>query len=239
MRSIERVAVANRLLEALPKGDLLQMLGGCETVELAFGAVLYTPMEHLSHVYFPVSSFISLSMQVDGCASLEVGLVGDEGMLGIPLVLDVDRSPVRAVVIGPGTALRMDGALFRRELVLSRALRSEIDRYVFVHLSQLAQATACMRFHVVEARLARWLLMTQDRAHAYTFHVTQELLAVLLGVRRVGVTKAASALQRRNLIHYKRGDITVLDRRGLKAASCGCYKADSESYDRILGKPSG
>ena len=156
-------------------------------------------------------------------------------MFGIPLVLGVDVSPVRAVVQGAGPALRMDAVTFGRELKRSPALQREIDRYVFVHLSQLAQTAACTRFHVVEARLARWLLMTQDRAHASTFHVTQEFLAFMLGVRRVGVTKAAMSLQKRNLIHYSRGNIAVLDRRGLKAASCGCYKADREAYDRILG----
>jgi CRP-like cAMP-binding protein len=235
--SIHRTIVANRLLEVLPKSDLRQLLDRCEKVELAFGEVLHAPLERLCHVYFPISSFISLSMRVDNSASLEVALVGSEGMFGIPLALGVDTSPVSAAVRGAGTALRLDGELFRRQLEQSRALRSEIDRYVFVHLSQLEQATACTRFHVVEARLARWLLMLQDRAHASTFHITQELLAEMLGVRRVGVTKAASSLQRRDLIHYKRGKITVLDRRGLEGASCECYKADQESYDRILGKP--
>lgn len=234
MPAIQRAPAINRLLDALPSSDRRRMLAGCETVELAFGDVLYTLGERLSHVYFPIRSFISLIMPVDDSASLEVGLIGNEGMFGIPLVLGVDVSPVRAVVQGAGSALRMEAAPFCEELGRSQALQREIDRYVFVHLSQLAQTAACTRFHVVEARLARWLLMTQDRAHADTFHVTQEFLAFMLGVRRVGVTKAASSLQKRSLIRYRRGNITVLDRRGLKSASCGCYKADRESYDRTL-----
>jgi CRP-like cAMP-binding protein len=233
--STQRTPAANRLLESLPNSDRRRVLSECETVELAFGDVLYTPGERVSHVYFPTSSFISLIIPVDGTTSLEVGLIGNEGMFGIPLVLGVDVSPVRAVVQGAGSALRMDAPAFCRALGRSQALQREIDRYVFVHLSQLAQTAACTRFHVVEARLARWLLMTQDRAHSDKFQITQEYLAFMLGVRRVGITKAASSLQERNLIRYSRGNITVLDRRGLKAASCGCYKADRESYDRILG----
>jgi len=234
MPSTQRVPPVNRLLESLPSNDFRRLLGDCETVELAFAEVLCTPRERLSHVYFPISSFISLVMPVDESSSLEVGLIGNEGMFGIPIVLGVDVSPVRAVVQGAGSALRIGAAPFCRELGRSPALQREIDRYVFVQLSQLAQTAACTRFHVVEARLARWLLMTQDRAHRNTFHITQEFLAFMLGVRRVGVTKAASSLQQRSLIHYSRGNITVLDRRGLKAASCVCYKADRETYDRIL-----
>ena len=233
MPSTQRAPAVNRLLQALPSSDLRRVLAEAETVELAFGDVLYTPRERLSHVYFPTTSFISLIMSVDESA-LEVGLIGNEGMFGIPLVLGVDVSPVRAVVQGAGSALRMDAARFCRELGRSQAFKREISRYAFVHLNQLAQTATCTRFHVVEERLARWLLMTQDRAHADNFHITQEYLAFMLGVRRVGVTKAASSLQKRSLIHYSRGNITVLDRRGLKAASCGCYKADRESYDRIL-----
>jgi CRP-like cAMP-binding protein len=225
----------NRLLEGLPNSDRRRMLAGCESVELVFGDVLYTPGECLSHVYFPTRSFISLVMPIGGDASLEVGLIGNEGMFGVPLALGVDVSPVRAVVQGAGPALRMDAARFRRELRASQALQRQIDRFIFVHMSQLSQTAACTRFHVVEARLARWLLMTQDRAHADGFHITQQFLALMLGVRRVGVTKAASSLQKRRLIHYTRGNITVLDRPGLRAASCVCYRADREAYDRILG----
>ena len=193
------------------------------------------PGSAFNHVYFPTRSFISLIVPVDDITSLEVGLIGNEGMFGIPLVLGVDVSPLRAVVQGAGSALRMDAELFSRELRRSPALLRQMHRYAFVQLSQLAQTAACTRFHVVEARLARWLLMTQDRAHANSFQITQEYLAFMLGVRRVGITKAAGALQKRKLIHYSRGNITVLDRRGLRAASCGCYKADRESYSRMLG----
>ena len=234
MPSIQPVNAANRLLAAMPSGERRRLLAACETVKLAFGDTLYTPGERLSHVYFPTTGFISMIMPIDGSSSLEVGLIGNEGMFGIPIVLGVDVSPVRAVVQGAGSAFRMDAARFCRELAGSKALHRAIDRYVFVHMNQLAQTAACTRFHVVESRLARWLLMTQDRAHADTFHITQEYMAFMLGVRRVGVTKAASSLQKRNLIHYSRGDITVLDRRGLKAASCGCYQADRDSYDAIL-----
>lgn len=231
----QRAPNGNRLLAAMPANEQRRMLAGCETVDLELGTVLYTPRERLNHVYFPIRGFISLIMAIDTSASLEVGLVGSEGMFGIPLALGVDVSPLRAVVQGDGVALRMDAATFCRELARSQSLQREIDRYIFVQMNQLAQSAACTRFHLVEARLARWLLMTQDRAHTDNFYVTQEFLALMLGVRRVGVTKAAIALQKQHLIHYTRGDVTVLDRRGLKAASCGCYKSDQDTYDRILG----
>jgi CRP-like cAMP-binding protein len=233
--STQPLPTHNRLLDSLPATDRRRMLAGCEAIELNFAEVIYAPGSRLSYVYFPTRSFISLIMPVDTASSLEVGLVGSEGMFGIPLALGVDVSPVRAVVQGAGAALRMDAARFTREIKRRGAVESGMDRYAFVQLTQLAQAAACTRFHVVEARLARWLLMTQDRAHADSFHITQEFLALMLGVRRVGVTKAASSLQERGLIEYRRGNIRVRDRRSLKAASCRCYQADRDSYKRILG----
>ena len=234
MPTTKRARGVNRLLHALPRGDLRRVLAGCEMVEFVPAAILYSAGDWLRDVHFPVDGLVSLIVRVDDTSSLEVGLIGNEGMLGIPLVLGVNVSPLRAVVESPGSALRMDGARFRLELERSEMLRRGIGRYVCIRLAQLAQTSACTRFHVVEARLARWLLMTQDRVRTRPFHITQERLSLILGVRRVGITKAASSLQRRGLIRYNRGHISVLDRRGLTAAACMCYQADRKTYDRLL-----
>jgi CRP-like cAMP-binding protein len=231
----KRASSGNLLLAALPRKDRLQLIAGSEEVELGLSDVLFEPGDRITHVHFPTTSLISLLTPADGSIRLEVGLVGDEGMVGTPLALGVTTSPLQAFVQGAGAALRVDAATFRLELERSPALQLLLDRYLFVRMTQLAQAAGCTRFHLVEARLARWLLMTQDRAHSNAFHITHEFLAQVLGVRRVGVTKAATSLQNRRLIRYSRGDIVILDRPGLKAASCPCYRADRETYQRTLG----
>ncbi|MGO9443145.1 MAG: Crp/Fnr family transcriptional regulator [Thiobacillaceae bacterium] len=172
---------------------------------------------------------------MDGCASLEVWLIGDEGMLGISVILGVDVSAPQALVQGAGPALGIGAAPFRRELGLRPALQRVLKRYLHVVMGQLAQTSACTRFHVVEARFARWVPMMPDRVHSDGFYVTHEFFVYILGVRRVGVTKAATSLKNRKLISYIRGNITVLNRVGLQAASCGCYEADRGSYARTMG----
>ena len=224
----------NHLIELLPRKERLRLLALCEPIELVFADVLCESGEQTRYVYFPVDGFISLLTQLDGKAALEVGMVGREGMLGVQLAMGVSAAPLHALVQGPGSAWRVRASVFRRELAHSPALRNELVRYAFVLMRQLAASAACLRFHEIGPRLARWLLMSQDRAHADSFRVTHEFLAYMLGVRRVGVTRAATELQRAGHIEYRRGDLTVLDRAGLEAAACDCYAADRKSYSDVL-----
>ncbi len=206
----------------------------CEPVHLVLGEVLRERGDVLRHVYFPVDGFISLLVQTDQHPSLEVGMVGREGMVGAALLLGVDAVPSRALVQGAGLVLRVDKDAFDEQLARSLALRQVIGRFVYVRLTQMAGLAACLRFHLIGPRLARWLLMSQDRAHSARFHVTHEFLAAMLGVRRVGVTAAAGALARQDLITYHRGELRVLDRTGLERAACTCYATDCSVYHEHL-----
>ena len=208
--------VVNRLIEGLPRGDRDEVLELSEPVELTFGTVLCEANQRLRHVYFPLAGFISLVAVVKHHPPLEIGLIGNEGMLGATLALDVTDARLRGIVQGSGTALRMTAAQLRRQLCDSRALRRTINHYLFVLLAQQSRSIACTRFHEIKSRLARWLLLTHDRAHADHFHLTHQYLAEMLGVQRSAVTIAAGALQRNKVIRYVRGEITVLDRRGLE-----------------------
>jgi CRP-like cAMP-binding protein len=224
----------NLLLAGLPRAESERLIARCTVVDLAFGHVVCEQGARIRHVYFPTGSFISLISAIDAQPRLEVGLIGTEGMLGASLLLGVNVAPLRALVQGSGSALRMDAARFSRELEQYPRLRNELNSYLYVLMSQLAQMAACTRFHEIEARLARWLLMTRDRAHSRVFYLTQEFMAYMLGVRRVGISHAARTLQKRNLIRYARGHMNILDERGLEAAACGCYAVARDMYDRHM-----
>lgn len=233
-RAATAAPITNRLLDRLPGKDRARVLAACESVELSFPEVLVEPGGAMRNVYFPTDSFISLLVPMGGKSMLEIALAGNEGFYGVLVALGVTTSPVRAMVQGSGHAWQMGDEAFRRELAQVPSLRRSVDRYVHVRMEQLIQTAGCNRFHLVEQRVARWLLMTADRAHATTFHITHEFLAYMLGVRRVGITEAASVLQGRRLIRYRRGAMTILDRKGLERASCSCYRTDLSIYRRAF-----
>ncbi len=227
----DKARSANRLLASLPRRDYQSLLGHLEPVALTFGEVLYHPGEPIHHVYFPTDSLVSLFTMAEGHQALEVGMVGREGMLGIPLALGVVESPVRALVQVSGMALRMTAAHFRDEFQHSEFLQRKVFRYTYELMVQMAQTAACNRFHRIETRLARWLLMTRDRMRSNHFHLTQDLLGSMLGVRRVGVTKAAGVLRLHKLINYKRGEISIINGKGLEAAACQCYQVVKDMHE--------
>jgi CRP-like cAMP-binding protein len=223
----------NRLLATLTTKEYKRLLPELKTVSLVLGEVLYEPGAAIKYVYFPNDSIISLISELSETSWLEVGMVGNEGMAGLAVFMGVNSSSTRALVQGAGTAMRMSSAAVRREANQLGSLHHLLHRYSHSLLAQVSQSSVCNRFHLVEARIARWLLMTNDRLGAEEFPLTQEFLAHMLGVRREGVSKAAGALQAGKLIRYSRGVITIIDRRGLEAKSCHCYsiiKAETDAY---------
>lgn len=218
--------VVNRMIAGLPAFEREMLLDHCAPVTLAFGDVLCERHARYTHAYFPLTAFISLMASVDGHPPMEMGMVGHEGMLGASLLLDVELSPQLAIVQGPGIALRISTEDLLRVLGESPALLRNLQRYLFRWLVTVGQTTVCTRFHQVDERLARWLLMSHDRAHADHFRLTHQFLADMLGVQRSAVTIASGALRHDGLIAYSRGRIRVLDRRGLEAAACECYAAE-------------
>jgi CRP-like cAMP-binding protein len=226
----------NTILASLPHKELGRFQAALELVSLKFGQVLYEPGKAIQHVYFPINCLISLLTAVDKRRSLEVGMVGNEGMAGMPFILGMGVSGVRAIVQGGGDALRMAAGPFHIEFERNPALQEALYRYMYALMTQISQTAACNRFHEAEPRLARWLLMTRDRVMSDEFPLTHEFLAHMLGMRREGVTEAASVFKRRKLIKYQRGKIQILDLKGLKAASCSCYQIVQTAFKRVQGE---
>ena len=227
---------ANRLVERLPKRARERLLAASEPVHLSLRQVITEHGDSLDHVYFPTAGFISEVVPADR-GHLEVALVGNEGMFGLPVAFGVRRSNVRAIVQGAGPAWRIDSRTFRSHFDEEPSLREEVGRYAYLAMGNLARNAVCGRFHVLEQRMARWLLMSADRAHSLTFPITHAFLASMLGVRRVGVTNAARSLQERGLIHYTRGEMVIRDREGLQQVACSCYRSSLDTYRSLFPQP--
>jgi CRP-like cAMP-binding protein len=225
----------NRLLAALPPEEMEVLRPDLEAVPLTYKHTLYEPNRPIEYVHFPHRGVVSLLTEMEDGTVVEVGTVGPEGMVGLPVFLDASTIAGRAFVQVPGEAARIEAGVFQRTLERTPRLRRLLSRYTLALVSLLAQNTACNRAHEVERRLARWLLITQDRVHGATFPLTQEFMAQMLGVSRPTVSIAAGILQKAGMISYARGSVTVTDRPGLEAASCECYRVIRRQFDRLVG----
>jgi len=226
----------NFLLDSLPQKEYLNILSHCKLVELHSGQIIGEPGQKINHVYFPIRCYISLQKKIDAKSSLEIGIVGPQGFYGLNLVLDVGITLLRAVVEASGTALSISSKSFLKICEKNTVLKRKLENYVYVRMSQLSQTTGCNRFHTLDARLCRWILMVQDCLQTSEFYITHECLSKKLGVRRAGVTKAAGILQKKKLISYNKGHIKILDRNKLEALACECYQSNKETYKKIIGK---
>ncbi len=226
---------ANLLLAALPRKDYDLLAPQLERVPLLFNEHIYEPGAVIKHVYFPESGIVSLLSKVNSAASIEIGMVGNEGMTGLPVFLGVKTSVNLAVMQGKGSAQRLSAANFVDACTNGSKMNAIIQRFVYLLYLQISQSAACNRFHPIEERLARWLLMTQDRMHSNEFQITQEFLSNMLGVRREAVNKAAGSLHQHELISYVRGNMTINDRTGLEKAACPCYWIIKHEYETAAG----
>ncbi len=224
----------NHLLDALPAGDYDRIAPHLELIPMVLGDVLYEPGVRLRHVYFPTTSIISLLYVMDDGASAEIAIVGNEGILGISLFMGGDTTPSRAVVQSGGHGFRLKAELLKAEFGRFGPTMHLLLRYTQALITQMAQTAVCNRHHSIDQQLCRWLLLSLDRMPTSELTMTQELIANMLGVRREGVTEAAGKLQEAGLIHYRRGKITVLDRKRLEARCCECYQVVKTEFDRLL-----
>lgn len=228
---------ANRLLALLPARDYRRLHRHLERIPLTYRQSLYRARRPLDFVYFIETGVGSLVNTMANGQAAEVGTIGNEGVVGLPLLLGDDRAPTSVYVQVPGAGLRMPAARFSAELARSASMRLVMHRYAHALFNQVAQSAACNHFHSIQQRCCRWILMTHDRMESDEFLLTQEFLAMMLGVQRTGVSVAAGALQRAGLIRYRRGVVTILDRRGLRQGACECYGISKREFDRLLGEP--
>jgi len=231
--------IQNRILAALPAKEYARLAPHLTAVELPLGEVLYKTEDRIQYVYFPNSGVVSFVAHMEEGASVEVGLAGCEGMVGIPLVLGDDISPNEAIVQIADGAMRMKASVLVAELKRAGQLQVLLLRYALAMVRQISQTAACNRSHHVGERLARWLLTCHDRVHGDELKLTQEFIAEMLGTRRSGVSEAAMLLQAAGFIRYARGHITLIDREGLEEFACECYAAVKVEFDRLLGNHDG
>lgn len=228
------VPATNFLLSSLPPKEYENFLALSKLIELHSGETLSKPGKQVTKVYFPINCCISLVAKIDNHSRLEIGTIGPEGMFGLNLVLGVKNTLLLTTVDISGTVLCMSSNLFLKLYEKSRALQKQLKRYTYIRMNQLYQTAGCNRFHILDHRLCRWILMAQDCTHSSEFHITHECLSNKLGVRRAGITKAAGILQKEKLISYKKGHLKIIDRKRLEALTCECYHSYKKMYNKIM-----
>ena len=231
------VAPENRLLSLLEPADRERLQPHLKPIELKYKQSLIEEHKHIEHIYFLHEGVASLVNKMNNGDAVEVGTIGNEGVVGYPVLMEDDNTPTDVYIQVPGSGLRIEAAIFRRELERSVEMRTVFLHYAHAFFNQVAQSAACAHLHPLDQRCARWLLMTRERMPSDEFLLTHEFLSIMLGVRRAGVTEAAGALQRDGLIRYRQGHVTILDREKLETRSCECYAVTKAEFDRLLGPP--